>query len=222
MKQNNFFIAAVGIMSAIGIIGIAVYMMGDHKVEDVAAEQDDKADEAKKDDAEADAQFDKRGLGVGGNTNAKIPEQAEPNATPPRQDRRLGEQQQQPPMEKAAPQNDPRSLNEAVQQQLDLTYGDLFTELSLPEGKRQQVANQLSSSMKAEAQLGAKLMDPNVAVDDIMRAHDKIAQDRLGELSKILSPEQVDSVKQYQNDLPKRMQKKQLMGLVGRIGPERI
>lgn len=117
--------------------------------------------------------------------------------------------------------NDPAMkarLNEmqerAIKEQIPRLYADLFKELSLSEGQKEKVVAHLSKSMQSEAQFGMKLLDPDVPVEEVLREQEKLSRDLREDMKDVLPDREQELIKNYQNNLPKKMQKKQLFAVV--------
>lgn len=113
---------------------------------------------------------------------------------------------------------DSAAMKEAVQQQMALLFDDLFKELSLAPEQQQKLQSHLSKSMQSQAELAPLLLDPNTPVEEVLKRQDKLLQAQSSELGSFLSSKEQEAVKKYQENLPKKMQTKQLMGIVEQLG----
>lgn len=101
-----------------------------------------------------------------------------------------------------------------LKEQVPRMYDDLFKELALPDEQRQKVENHLVKAMKSESEIDFKLLDPTVPVEEVLKEQEKLARELQGDLNGVLSQQEQDVVKKHQDDLPKKMQKQQIMALV--------
>ena len=113
---------------------------------------------------------------------------------------------------------DSAAMKEAVQQQMAVLFDDLFKELSLPPDQQQKLQGHLSKSMQSQAELAPLMLDPNTPVEEVLKRQEKLLQAQSAELGSILSAKDQEVVKKYQENLPKKMQTKQLMGIVEQLG----
>lgn len=105
----------------------------------------------------------------------------------------------------------------AINEQVSVLYDDLIKDLNLPEESSKKLIDHFSNSMKSEMEFGAKLMDPNASVDDLLKMQESLTQSADGELDKFLSPLEKDKAKAYQNNLPQNSQKKHFAQMVDQM-----
>lgn len=105
----------------------------------------------------------------------------------------------------------------AINEQVSVLYDDLIKDLNLPEESTKKLIDHFSNSMKSEMEFGAKLMDPNASIDDLLKMQESLTQRADGELDKFLSPIEKDKAKAYQNNLPQNSQKKHFAQMVDQM-----
>lgn len=107
---------------------------------------------------------------------------------------------------------------QVIKDQVPYLYNDLLKELALPEGKSKKLSDHLAKTIKAEAEFGMKVMDPNISVDDLMRLQETLTEGFDADLRGILSPREQEMVRSYNGNLPKKMQNKHFMNMVEQWG----
>lgn len=212
--EKKIVIAAVLVALAAIVLGVGFYMLTEER--DQEASLDEVQENLK---AEPEEAAQKEPANATGHQENRADEH---DAEAQRRAMRAAEANTMPSNQAAPSQDDaqaPRgqTQDEVIKQQVPRLYEDLFKELALPEERRKKVEDHLVNAMKTEADFGLKLLDPNVSVEEVLREQDRFARQQQGDLSGVLSAQEQDVVKKHQNDLPKKMQKDQIMMLVERL-----
>ncbi len=207
MKPSVINLSALLVLLIAGLVGAIFSMKSNEKEEDRAAlTQDHIAEEDKLKEQE------------------KEPEESALNSQEVAQDTRANAHMRPPedPAIRAPEQEiqktDNSPASEALQQHVVALYGDLFKELNLPAEQQQKLNAHLSKTMRSQAELGPLMFDPNIPVEDVLKRQEKLVQEQSAELGGILAPQEQEILKQYQDNLPKKMQAQQVDGLVEQLG----